>query len=102
MRQALERAGLAPSDVDYVSGHATSTPLGDRVEGRALLEVFGADGPPVASTKGLTGHECWMSGASEALLYVPGVQLLEALAQSLAYWALFRGPGTRALLGGVD
>ena len=67
MRRALEQAGLSIAEVDYVNAHATSTPVGDLVEGRALLEVFGAGGPPVSSTKSLTGHECWMSGASEVL-----------------------------------
>ncbi len=67
MRQALENAGLTVGDVDYVNAHATSTPLGDRAEALAIHEVFGSKGPPVASTKGLTGHECWMAGASEVL-----------------------------------
>ena len=67
MRKALHQAGLGPTEVDYINAHATATPVGDLVEGRALLEVFGADGPPVSSTKSLTGHECWMSGASEVL-----------------------------------
>ncbi len=63
--RALKQAGLRASDIDYINAHATSTPVGDLLEGRALLQVFGADGPPVSSTKGITGHECWMSGASE-------------------------------------
>jgi 3-oxoacyl-[acyl-carrier-protein] synthase-1 len=65
MRQALRRAGVAPAEVDYVNAHATATPVGDLLEGRAILEVFGRDGPPVSSTKSMTGHECWMAGASE-------------------------------------
>ncbi len=65
MRKALRRAGL--DTVDYINAHATATPVGDLMEGRALLDVFGADGPPVSSTKSMTGHECWMSGASEVL-----------------------------------
>jgi 3-oxoacyl-[acyl-carrier-protein] synthase-1 len=67
MRRALEMARYAPSDIDYVNAHATSTPVGDLMEGRALLEIFGKNGPPVSSTKSITGHECWMSGASEVL-----------------------------------
>jgi len=67
MRTALQTAGLSVSDVDYISAHATATPLGDRREAAAIQEVFGAEGPPVSSTKGMTGHECWMAGASEAL-----------------------------------
>jgi 3-oxoacyl-[acyl-carrier-protein] synthase-1 len=67
MLRALETAGLKVSDVDYVNAHATSTPLGDRAEALAIHEVFGASGPPVSSTKSMTGHECWMAGASEVL-----------------------------------
>ena len=67
MRRALAQAGVGTAEVDYINAHATSTPVGDLVEGRALLEVFGAGGPPVSSTKSMTGHECWMSGASEVL-----------------------------------
>ena len=65
MKRALSQAKLKPSDIDYVKAHATSTPTGDLLEGRAILEVFGRDGPPVSSTKSMTGHECWMSGVSE-------------------------------------
>jgi len=67
MLNALDVAGLRPSDIDYVNAHATSTPLGDRAEATAIHEVFGSQGPPVSSTKSLTGHECWMAGASEVI-----------------------------------
>jgi 3-oxoacyl-[acyl-carrier-protein] synthase-1 len=67
MRLALDQAGLAPRDIDYVNAHATSTPAGDLAEARAIHAVFGPDGPPVSSTKSMTGHECWMGGASEAV-----------------------------------
>jgi 3-oxoacyl-[acyl-carrier-protein] synthase-1 len=67
MRSALENAGLAPGDIDYINAHATSTELGDRAEALAIHEIFSGDGPPVSSTKSMTGHECWMAGASEAL-----------------------------------
>ena len=67
MKDALRQAGVRPSDVDYVKAHATSTPVGDRAEATAINAVFGADGPPVSSTKSMTGHECWMAGASEIL-----------------------------------
>ncbi|MCK5689860.1 beta-ketoacyl-[acyl-carrier-protein] synthase family protein, partial [Myxococcota bacterium] len=40
---------------------------GDVIEGRAVLNVFGQEGPPVSSTKSMTGHECWMAGASEVV-----------------------------------
>jgi len=65
VRTALRRAGLGAGEIDYINAHAAGTPVGDRVEAQAILEVFGADCPPVSSTKGLTGHECWMAGASE-------------------------------------
>lgn len=67
MRAALAAAGIAPRDVDYINAHATSTPQGDQVEAGAIHELFGAAGPPVSSTKSMTGHECWMAGASEAI-----------------------------------
>ncbi|RMG10237.1 MAG: beta-ketoacyl-[acyl-carrier-protein] synthase family protein [Planctomycetota bacterium] len=67
MEAALDLAGIAPHQVDYINAHATSTPEGDRREAEAIAAVFGPDGPPVSSTKGHTGHECWMAGASEAL-----------------------------------
>ena len=65
IRRALEQAHLAPDEIEYVNAHAASTPVGDKVEAGVLLEVFGENGPPVSSTKSMTGHECWMAGASE-------------------------------------
>jgi len=65
LRMALNDAGLAASAIDYINAHATSTPAGDASEAQALLEVFGQSKTPVSSTKGMTGHECWMAGASE-------------------------------------
>jgi len=67
MRAALESAGLRPGDVDYINAHATGTVEGDRVEAIAIREAFGENGPLVSSTKAITGHECWMAGASEAI-----------------------------------
>ncbi len=67
MAATLRNAGLQPTDIDYVSAHATSTPLGDRAEATALHKLFGPNGPPIASTKAMTGHECWMAGASESI-----------------------------------
>jgi 3-oxoacyl-[acyl-carrier-protein] synthase-1 len=64
IRMALDHAGLEPSQIDYVNAHATSTPMGDKFEAMALKEVFGSK-TPVSSTKSMTGHECWMAGASE-------------------------------------
>jgi len=66
MRRALTDADVQPHEVDYVNAHATSTPVGDLAEAKAISEVLGAT-TPVSSTKSMTGHECWMAGASEAL-----------------------------------
>ncbi len=65
LRMALNDAGLDAAAIDYINAHATSTPAGDASEAQALLEVFGESKTPVSSTKGMTGHECWMAGASE-------------------------------------
>lgn len=67
MRRALEQAGVHPSEVGYINAHATSTPLGDANEAKAIHEVFGESNPHVSSTKSMTGHECWMAGASEVI-----------------------------------
>jgi 3-oxoacyl-[acyl-carrier-protein] synthase I len=65
LNMALHDAGLKAADVYYINAHATSTPAGDASEARAIDEVFGASRPYVSSTKSMTGHECWMAGASE-------------------------------------
>jgi 3-oxoacyl-(acyl-carrier-protein) synthase len=67
MRRALAAARIAPSDVDFVNAHATSTPIGDRSEARALHAVFTAAGatPAISSTKALTGHGLSMAAAME-------------------------------------
>ncbi|MEP7165066.1 MAG: beta-ketoacyl-[acyl-carrier-protein] synthase family protein [Ferruginibacter sp.] len=64
---ALKGAGLQSGDIDYINAHATSTPAGDSSEARAIHEVFGSHKPYVSSTKSMTGHECWMAGASEVI-----------------------------------
>ncbi len=64
MLMALEDSGLNVDDIDYINAHATSTPLGDGFEALAIAKLFG-NKVPVSSTKGMTGHECWMAGASE-------------------------------------
>jgi 3-oxoacyl-[acyl-carrier-protein] synthase-1 len=65
MERALKNAGVSASDIDYINAHATSTPQGDIYEALAIDRLFGASRPPVSSTKSMTGHECWMAGASE-------------------------------------
>lgn len=67
MKRALADAGLTPQDIDYVNAHATSTLPGDRAEAEALTELFAGTKALVSSTKSMTGHECWMAGASEAV-----------------------------------
>ena len=67
MERALEDAGMVPEDIQYVNAHATSTLQGDAMEALAIKKVFGLNGVPVSSTKSMTGHECWMSGASEII-----------------------------------
>ena len=64
LNMSLKQAGVTPNDIDYVNAHATSTPVGDATEAKVLFDVFGSK-IPVSSTKGMTGHECWMAGASE-------------------------------------
>lgn len=65
MARALNDAGMKPSEIDYINAHATSTPLGDQYEAMAIYQMFGENCPLVSSTKSMTGHECWMAGASE-------------------------------------
>lgn len=67
LEMALKDAGMAARDIQYVNAHATSTPLGDLNEAKAIAEVFGEVAPYVASTKSMTGHEMWMAGASEVI-----------------------------------
>jgi 3-oxoacyl-[acyl-carrier-protein] synthase II len=68
MLAAIQEAGLAPVDIDYISAHATSTPLGDKIEAEALKRVFGkrTDTVPVSAVKSMTGHMLAASGALEA------------------------------------
>jgi 3-oxoacyl-[acyl-carrier-protein] synthase I len=67
MRKSIELAGLKVADIDYICAHATSTPAGDAAEARNISAVFGTHTPPVSSTKSMTGHELWMSGASQVV-----------------------------------
>ena len=67
MSRALKDAGLAAKEIDYINAHATSTPLGDMYEAIAINSLFGEYKTPVSSTKSMTGHECWMAGASEII-----------------------------------
>lgn len=64
MMMALKDSQLKIEDIDYINAHATSTPMGDGFEAMAIAKIFGKS-VPVSSTKSMTGHECWMAGASE-------------------------------------
>jgi 3-oxoacyl-[acyl-carrier-protein] synthase-1 len=65
LSMALRDAGLMASEIGYINAHATSTPAGDASEAKAIATVFGEKQIKVSSTKSMTGHECWMAGASE-------------------------------------
>lgn len=66
MRMALADARLNPDDIDYINAHATSTDVGDPVEAKGIVEVFGSK-PYVSSTKSMTGHETAAAGATELI-----------------------------------
>ncbi len=66
LNMAIAQAGIRSEEVDYVNAHATSTPIGDAMEAQAIHAVLGGK-VPVSSTKSMTGHECWMAGASEVV-----------------------------------
>ncbi len=74
MIRAMEDAGVTPDDIDYINAHATSTPQGDDYEAIALDRLFNGKKAFISSTKSMTGHECWMAGASEAVYSVIMVQ----------------------------
>ncbi len=67
MTRALKDAGMEADDIDYVNAHATSTQQGDQFEAIALDRLFHGKHALISSTKSMTGHECWMAGASEAV-----------------------------------
>ena len=63
--RSLKDASIKADDIDYINAHATSTPQGDAAEAVALDTIFASHKTPISSTKSMTGHECWMAGASE-------------------------------------
>ena len=65
MTRAVKDAGIEFDDIDYINAHATSTPQGDMYEAIALGRMFQGKHALISSTKSMTGHECWMAGASE-------------------------------------
>lgn len=76
MQQAVDHAGIHPSEVDYVNAHATSTPAGDPPEARALGRVFGDHIArlPVSATKSMTGHLLGAAGAVEGILTIRALE----------------------------
>jgi 3-oxoacyl-[acyl-carrier-protein] synthase-1 len=70
LHMAMKDAGIYANEIDYINAHATSTPAGDASEAKAINEVFAEYKPLVSSTKSMTGHECWMAGASEIVYSV--------------------------------
>ena len=67
LRMAIRESGVDIRQIGYINAHATSTPVGDQNEARAIDAVFGDYKPEVTSTKSQTGHEMWMAGASEVI-----------------------------------
>ncbi|MDR1676557.1 MAG: beta-ketoacyl-[acyl-carrier-protein] synthase family protein [Tannerella sp.] len=68
MKGALDDAGLAPGDIDYINAHGTGTPNNDLTEGLAIMRLFGERIPPVASVKAFTGHTTSAAGSLEAVI----------------------------------
>ncbi len=77
-------AGVKPTDIGYVNAHATSTKIGDAREAQAIAQIFGDYRVPVTSTKGQTGHEMWMAGASE-IVYTTLMMKNDFIAGSLNF-----------------
>jgi 3-oxoacyl-[acyl-carrier-protein] synthase II len=92
MRLALDDAGLEPGDIRQVNAHGTSTPLNDAAEAEAVITVFGEPGPPVTSTKGVTGHALGAAGALEAA----------AVLLSMRHGVIPPTANTKALDVGID
>jgi 3-oxoacyl-[acyl-carrier-protein] synthase-1 len=65
MTRAMKDACVEAKDIDYINAHATSTHQGDMFEAIAINRIFNGEHALISSTKSMTGHECWMAGASE-------------------------------------
>ena len=73
MKKALEEASIDPSEVSYINAHGTSTPMNDRLESMAVMNLFG-DKTPVSSTKSMTGHLLGAAGAVESIISIIAIQ----------------------------
>jgi 3-oxoacyl-[acyl-carrier-protein] synthase II len=75
MKQAIEEAGVQPSDVDYINVHGTATPLGDIAEAKAIIKLFGEHAYKlnISATKSMTGHLLGAAGAVEAIATILAV-----------------------------
>jgi len=67
IKECLHRGETSTDTIDYICAHATSTPIGDAAETRAIHSVFGSKTPWISSTKSMTGHEMWMAGAAQVV-----------------------------------
>jgi len=74
MQEALQTAGLNPSDIQYVNAHGTGTPNNDESESQAIMRVYGGQLPPVSSTKSFTGHTTSASGSIEAVICILAIR----------------------------
>lgn len=84
MERAMKDAGIQAKDIDYVNAHATSTIQGDAFEAMALNQLFAETHTPISSTKSMTGHECWMAGASE-IVYANLMMLNDFIAPNINF-----------------
>ena len=74
MQEALNVAGLQPSDIDYINAHGTATPNNDLSESHAIKSIFKDNIPPFSSTKAYTGHTLAASGGIEAVFAIEAIQ----------------------------
>lgn len=76
MKKAMEQAGIAPGEMDYINTHGTSTPVGDPIETNAVSSLFGAHAPGIAvtSTKGATGHMMGAGGITEVIACIQAIR----------------------------
>lgn len=74
MRNAIRDANLTTDHIEVILAHATGTPLGDKAEAEAIRSLSSITIPNVCATKGMTGHECWMAGVSQAVQAVQMIQ----------------------------